>query len=32
MAPATRQALAAHFAPHNAKLAEALGRDLGHWQ
>jgi len=32
MAPATRQQLATYFAPHNAKLGQAIGRDLSHWQ
>ena len=32
MDPATRAALAAHFAPHNERLAGWLGRDLSHWR
>jgi hypothetical protein len=31
MAPATREALAEYFRPHNERLGELLGRDLGHW-
>jgi len=32
MSPATREALAAHFRPHNERLGALLGRDLGHWR
>ena len=32
MAPATREALAEHFRPHNERLGGLLGRDLGHWR
>jgi hypothetical protein len=32
MSPATREALAEHFRPHNERLGALLGRDLAHWR
>lgn len=32
LAPATRERLAAEFAPKNARLGELIGRDLSHWK
>ncbi len=31
MAPKTRAALVEEFRPHNQRLADMIGRDLGHW-